>query len=546
MRKSASSYKYVPFWREGIAEPSYPALMADKSVDCCIIGAGIAGLSTAYMLAREGHSVVVLDNRTIGAGESGRTTAHLSNALDDRYYELEILHGREGARLAAQSHSAAIDTIENIITVEGIDCGFERLDGYLFAPPMADRDELELEWQAAQRAGIPVQWESRAPIQSFDTGPSLRFPRQAQFHPLKYLQGLAMAVARYGGKVYGGTHVTNVGSSAPVLVRTKAGPVVRAKQVVIATNAPISETYGLYTANSPHRTYVVAARVPRGCCEAALFWDTADPYHYIRLRKNERGDSDLLMVGGEDHKTGQADNFDERFERLEEWTRERFPKIESFEYRWSGQIMEPVDGLAFIGEHPAGRRSVYLASGDSGHGMTHGTIAGLVLRDLILGRPNPWSRLYDPSRITLRAFTALMHENINVGAQLTDWLKDADVTSMDQIAPGQGATIQAGWIKLAVYRDEKGNYHQRSAVCPHLGCIVSWNSMDKSWDCPCQGSRFDAYGKVMNGPASTNLDLPENYHALLKAAALLLESSASLSTNFLGKLFSLGLRVGSK
>jgi glycine/D-amino acid oxidase-like deaminating enzyme/nitrite reductase/ring-hydroxylating ferredoxin subunit len=547
MRKNASPYDNAPLWRENLADPSfYPALMADVSVDCCIIGAGIAGLSTAYMLAREGRSVVVLDSHAVGAGESGRTTAHLSSALDDRYYELEVLHGPEGARLAAQSHSAAIDTIEKIADAEGIDCDFERLNGYLFAPPMADRDELELEWQAAQRAGIQVQWVARAPIQSFHTGPSLRFPGQAQFHPLKYLQGLARAITRYGGKVFGGTHVTDVGSSSPVLVRTKGGPVVRAERAVIATNAPISETYGLYTVNAPHRTYVVAARVPRGYCERALFWDTPDPYHYIRLVKSERGDSDLLVIGGEDHKTGQAHNFDERFECLEEWTRERFPEIESFEYRWSGQIMEPVDGLAFIGEHPAGRRSVYLASGDSGHGMTHGTIAGLVLRDLMLGQQNPWSHLYDPSRITLRAFTSLIHQNINVGAQFTDWLQDADVASIDQIAPGQGATIQTGWVKLAVYRDEKGSYHQRSAVCPHLGCIVSWNSMQKSWDCPCHGSRFDAYGNVANGPASSSLDLPENYQALLKAAALLLESSASLSANFLGKLFSLGLRVGSK
>lgn len=541
-----SSNDKVPVWREDIPTPSsHTALLTDLSVDCCIIGAGITGLSTAYMLVCEGRSVVVLDSCTAGAGETGRTTAHLSNALDDRYYELEVLHGPEGARLAAQSHSAAIDTIENIVRAEGIACDFERLDGYLFAPPLADRDELDLERQAAQRAGIPVELVSRAPIQSFDTGPSLRFPRQAQFHPLKYLQGLARAIARRGGKLYSATHVTDVKSGSPVLVKTEAGPVVRAERAVIATNAPISETYGLYTANAPYRTYVVAARIPRGYCERALFWDTPDPYHYIRLQRSARGDSDLLIVGGEDHKTGQANNFDERFERLEEWTRERFPRIESFEYHWSGQVMEPVDGLAFIGEHPTGRRRVYVASGDSGHGITHGTIAGLILRDLILGRHNPWSHLYDPSRITLRAFTELIRENINVGAQLTDWVKDADVDSIDQIAPGQGATLQMGWAKLAVFRDEQGRYYQRSAVCPHLGCIVSWNSKEKSWDCPCHGSRFDAYGKVINGPASRNLDPPENYQALLKAATLLLESSASLSTNFLGKLFSLGLRVGS-
>lgn len=535
----------APLWSEGIAEPSsYPALATDLSADVCIIGAGIAGLSTAYMLVREGRSVVVLESRTLGAGETGCTTAHLSNALDDRYYELERLHGLQGACLAAQSHSAAIDVIETIVKAENIDCDFERLDGYLFVPPMGDRDELEEERQAAQRAGIQVQWVSRAPMQIFNTGPSLRFPRQGQFHPMKYLWGLAKAIERYGGKIYCKTHVTDVESGSLVLVKTQAGPIVRAAKVVIATNAPISETYGLYTANAPYRTYAVAARVPRGSLERALFWDTPDPYHYLRLQKSGRGDPDFLIVGGEDHKTGQADNFQERFERLEEWTRERFPGIESFEFHWSGQVMEPVDGLAFIGAHPVGKQNVYIVSGDSGHGMTHGTIAGLLLRDLILSRQNPWARLYDPSRITLRAFTELIQENLNVGAQLTDWIKEADVASMDQIAPGQGATLQMRWTKLAVYRDEQGQYHPRSAVCPHLGCIVSWNSTEKSWDCPCHGSRFDPYGKVTNGPASRNLDPPETHQALLNAAALLLESSASLSTNFLGKLLSLGLRVG--
>jgi Rieske Fe-S protein len=206
--------------------------------------------------------------------------------------------------------------------------------------------------------------------------------------------------------------------------------------------------------------------------------------------------------------------------------------------------MEPVDGLAFIGAHPVGRHNVYVASGDSGHGMTHGTIAGLLLCDLILGRGNPWAQLYDPQRITLRAFTELIQENINVGAQLTDWLKGPDVASIDQIVPGEGAIIKKNRQKIAVYRDAQGAYHQHSAVCPHLGCIVSWNSTEKNWDCPCHGSRFNPYGKVISGPANRGLDHPEDHQVLLNAAALLLESSASLSVNFLGKLLSLGLRVG--
>ena len=535
----------MPVWAEGKRGPLHPALKADISADVCIIGAGIAGLSTAYLLAQAGKSVVVLEDGEIGSGDTGRTTAHLSTALDDRYYELERLHGRELTRLAAESHSVAIDTIEAIVRAENISCDFERLDGYLFVPPEGDLLELEEELQAAQRAGIMVEWATRVPMENFNTGPCLRFPRQGQFHPLKYIHGLVRGIERNGGKIFCFTHAADVQGGTPALVRTAAGPAVQANSVVIATNAPIAETYGLYTANAAYRSYAIAAQVPRGWVTRALYWDTPDPYHYVRLQEGGVSGHDLLIVGGEDHKTGQADDYEERFERLEAWARERFSKLGQVEYRWSGQVMEPVDGLAFIGRHPLRKQNVYIATGDSGHGMTHGTIAGLLLRDLIAGCNHRWARLYDPSRITIRAFAELTQENLNVAEQLADWVKDPDVASIDQIAPGQGATLQDGWIKLAIYRDEQGVYHRRSAVCPHLSCIVTWNSSEKSWDCPCHGSRFDPYGTVINGPAKDNLAAPENYSPLLNAAALLLENSASLSTNFLGKLLSLAIRVGS-
>jgi glycine/D-amino acid oxidase-like deaminating enzyme len=287
--RNMSSRTSIPIWADEPAERSYPALKTDSSADVCVIGAGISGLSAAYMLAREGQSVVVLESGTIGGGETGRTTAHLSNALDDRYYELERLHGAEGARLAAESHTAAITTIEAIVKGENIDCDFERLDGYLFVPPMGDREQLEEEMQAARRAGIAVEWTSRAPMDNFDTGACLRFPQQGQFHPIKYLQGLAMAIERYGGKIFCGTLVRDVESGFPVVVKTGTGAMVKARAAVVATNAPIAETYGLYTANTPYRTYAIAAAVPRGSVHRALYWDTPDPYHYVRLQSSETG-----------------------------------------------------------------------------------------------------------------------------------------------------------------------------------------------------------------------------------------------------------------
>jgi Rieske Fe-S protein len=286
-------------------------------------------------------------------------------------------------------------------------------------------------------------------------------------------------------------------------VTTSGGPVVSAGAVVVATNTPVNDRFAIHTKQAAYRTYVVAAAVPKGAVTKALYWDTPDPYHYVRLQ--DLGTEALLIVGGEDHKTGQADDADERFERLLDWTRERFPIAEDAAYRWSGQVLEPVDGLAFIGRNP-GERNTYIVTGDSGHGMTHGTIAGMLLTDLIQGRENEWASLYDPGRITPGAAPELAKENLNVAAQYSDYATPGDVDRAVEIEPGSGAIVREGLTKLAVYRDSQWQLHKLSAVCPHLGCIVDWNSREKTWDCPCHGSRFDPLGKVLNGPA--NRDLP--------------------------------------
>jgi glycine/D-amino acid oxidase-like deaminating enzyme/nitrite reductase/ring-hydroxylating ferredoxin subunit len=491
--------------------PDLPSLTGDTRTSVCIVGAGIAGMTTAYLLGRAGKAVVVIDDGPIGGGETGRSTAHITAALDDHYSEIEKLHGEEGIRIAAQSHSAAIDKIESIASLEDIDCDFERVDGYLFAGTPDDRKALEEELKAARRAGLDeVEMVDRAPIKSFDTGPALRFPRQAQFHPLKYLNGLARAILRDGGHIYSGTHATTINDGEPATVKTSDGHVITADNVVVATNSPVNDWVILHTKQAAYRTYVIAARIPRGSVQRGLYWDTLDPYHYIRLQEvdtlvDPSHRQDLLIVGGEDHKTGQANDADERFRCLEEWTRQRFPMIGNVDFRWSGQIMEPVDYMAFIGKNPGNDQHIYIATGDSGNGITHGTIAGMLLTDLILGRKNPWTKLYDPSRVTLRATPDFLKENLNVAAQFSDWATGSEVDSYEQIPPGGGAVIRRGMKKIAVYRDENGEIHERSAVCTHLYCIVAWNSAERTWDCPCHGSRFDPYGQVVNGPAITPL-----------------------------------------
>ena len=496
-------------WMATVGPLRETPLTERTSADVCIVGAGIAGMTTAYLLAREGKSVVVLDDGPIGGGMTGRTTAHLVNALDDRYFELERLHGEDGARLAAQSHTAAIDQVESICKEEAIDCEFERLDGYLFVPPRDSKKILDDELEAAHRAGlVDIEKVDRVPWDSFDTGPALRFPRQAQFHPLKYLAGLTEAIKRKGGRIYTDSHAQEIEGGRSARVETANHAAVTAEAIVVATNTPVNDLVAIHTKQAPYQTYVIGARVPRGSVTRGLYWDTPDPYHYVRIETVGEGARayDLLIVGGEDHKTGQKDDAGRRFGALERWTRHRFPMVEGIEYRWSGEVMEPVDGLAFIGRNPMDSDNVFVATGDSGNGMTHGTIAGMLLTDMIVGRKNAWEQIYDPSRISLRSLGEFAKENLNVAAQYTDLVLAGDVDSVDKIKPNCGAIMSRGLHKVAVYRDPEGEVHEFSAVCRHLGCIVNWNSLEKSWDCPCHGSRYDALGHVTQGPANSDLE----------------------------------------
>jgi glycine/D-amino acid oxidase-like deaminating enzyme/nitrite reductase/ring-hydroxylating ferredoxin subunit len=499
----------LSLWAGTADVPGRPSLAGDLATDVCIVGAGIAGLTTAYALTREGRQVVVLDDGPIGGGETGRTTAHLASALDDRFYRLEHLHGESGARLAAQSHSAAIDRIEAIAEAERIACDFVRLDGYLFAAPGESTDELDREAEAARRAGLEVEKVARAPIDSFDTGPALRFARQAQMHPLLYVAGLARAVLAAGGQIYSGVHVDEFEGGRNAGVKTATGRRVKAKAIVVATNTPVNDRLVIHTKQAAYRTYAVGLEVPAGSVPRALYWDTADPYHYLRLHSLGAGRPDVLIVGGEDHRTGQADDTEQRWTRLEAWTRERFPMAQQVSHRWSGQVLEPADSLAFIGRNPMDADNVLIATGDSGHGMTHGTIAGILLTDILQGRENPWAELYDPSRTTPRAAKEYVAELAKSNVPFAKWVTPGEVSSPTEIAPGEGGILRRGLKKVAVYRDPMGVVVELSAACTHLGCVVEWNTSEKSWDCPCHGSRFAPDGHVLNGPARKPLPRAE-------------------------------------
>lgn len=508
-----TSGKNISYWTSTVGPIEYSSLTRDLNVDVAIVGAGIAGLTTAYLLTLEGKKVAVLEDGYVGSGESGRTSAHLSNAVDDRYSEITEFHGKEAARLTAQSHAAAINLIEKISQEEGIECEFERLEGHLFLHPTDKRETLEKELKATKKAGLNTILSEGVPGISFERGPCLTFPEQAQFHPLKYLKGLSKAIIKHGGKIFTRTHVKNITGDR---VTTSEGFEVKAQSVVIATNTPVNDKVVMHTKLSPYRTYIIGAAVPKGSVLKALYWDSGnvkskwptEPYHYVRVEQfNEL--FDLLIVGGEDHKTAQAEEKEgvkeeERYSALEAWARARFP-VDHIAYRWSGQVVEPIDDLAFIGRNPMDSKNHFIITGDSGNGLTHGSLGAILITDLIMGRRNDWEKIYDPARKNLKTVKDYVFENANAMSHLLEYLTPGELDNVEQLHLGEGAVIKEGREKLALYKDMTGEVHAFSAVCPHLKCIVHWNNEEKSFDCPCHGSRFDCHGDVMNGPANEGL-----------------------------------------
>ncbi|MBW3627845.1 MAG: FAD-dependent oxidoreductase [Gemmatimonadetes bacterium] len=502
-----------PVWDVESPPQEFTRLGENLRADVCVVGAGIAGMSVAYELSRAGKKVVVLEDGAVGGGQTGLTTAHLASAMDDRFHAIEDMHGLEGSRLSYESHQAAVDRIGQIVSDESIQCDYRNLDGFLYLAEEHGPDELQREIEAAHRAGFTdAELLDRIPGAPFDSGPCIRFPHQGRFHPLKYLRGLSAAIQKNGGSIFTGTHVDEVNGGDGAHVTTSDGFTVHADAIVVATNSPVNDRVVIHTKQAPYLTYVVGARVDADKVPDALIWDTGDPYNYIRLQEVKKGADryHVLIVGGEDHHTGEDYDEGERFRDLEDWTREHFP-IGEVEFRWSGQVYEPIDYLGFIGRNPAGPDNVFVATGDSGQGMTHGTIAGMLISDLVLGKENAWEKLYDPSRISLKATPEFIKVNAQVAGHYLEWLtgSEAEVDSTREIPRGSGAIIRRGQAPIAVYRDDQGVRHEMSAVCTHLGCIVHWNEMAKTWDCPCHGSRFEPEGEVLNGPAPVGLRTAE-------------------------------------
>lgn len=498
------SGKSLSIWAATFDVPEFKALENDDRADVCVIGAGITGLLTACRLSFNGRKVIVVEDGSIGSGETARTTAHITSVIDDRFYEITRLHGEETCRLAAESQLTALNMIEEMVNSYKIDCDFRRLYGYLIFRPEEDADDLEKEYHAAIKSGIDVQILPGAPIEFASSYPCLAFPMQAEFHVLKFISTISKLITANGGKIYTNTHVKKIKEEDDVVkIITSNGQTITAGFAVAATNSPISDYLKVHIRQSAYRTYVTGFRISKGVIPDGLYWDNEDPYHYIRTYND--GIDEILLVGGEDHRTGQEEDPQNRYDNLINWTRANIPAAGELKYKWSGQVLEPVDGLSLIGLDPESKGRVYISTGDSGMGVTHAAFSSIILTDLICGIENPWARIYDPSRITLKAAPEFIKEGFNTAIQYVDFLTPPEVADTDEIVPGTGAIMNTGSDKLAVYKDTDGKIFRFSAICPHLKCLVEWNKAEKTWDCPCHGSRFDAKGKVINGPALANL-----------------------------------------
>jgi glycine/D-amino acid oxidase-like deaminating enzyme/nitrite reductase/ring-hydroxylating ferredoxin subunit len=474
---------------------TYPALDRDIEVDVAVIGAGITGLTTAHMLERSGANVVVIDRHLVGAGTTGSTTAKVTALQGLMYRFLAETYDDDTARIYAEANSAGVETVAQIATDLGLDCDLRRLPALTYTTSRDDAKRIEEEVEAAKRAGLDAEFVTTTDL-PFDVAAAVKLDDQVHFHPRKYCRGLAASLSQ----VYENTEAVDVDEGNPCEIKTATGTI-RAGHVVIATQLPFVHRGLYYAKAAPDRSYAQAARVenpPEG-----MYLSVDQPIRSVRPHFGS--DGTWLIIGGEGHKVGQDDDTDRHYMALEGFGREQFDVAP--ELRWSAQDYMPADGLPYIGKITSRSERVFVATGFQKWGLSTGTYAGMIIRDLIDGRDNAWHQIVDSTRVDLkRSAKTLVKENVNVAQRFVgDRLADLKARHIDELSPGEGDVVDTGEEVVAAYRDESGVLHQVSPICTHLGCIVSFNNAETTWDCPCHGSRFTIDGEVIEGPAVKEL-----------------------------------------
>jgi glycine/D-amino acid oxidase-like deaminating enzyme/nitrite reductase/ring-hydroxylating ferredoxin subunit len=471
-----------------------------------VVGGGITGLTTGYLLKEAGLKVAVVERAGLATIDTGHTTAHLTHVTDLRLRELVKNFGRDHAQAVWDAGAAAIDQIEELVAQEKIECEFTRVPGYLHAPVTGgttdERAGFREDAELANELGFDATYLDSVPKMQT---PGVRFANQAKFHPRKYLAGIAGKIPGGGSHVFEETAIAKFDNEKH---RAKAnGHWINYGRVVLATHNPllgeasVASATLLQTKLALYTSYVVGTKLPRGGVPIASFWDTNDPYNYLRVDRH--ADFDYAIFGGQDHKTGQAANTESCFTRLEDSFRKLLPTAE-IDHRWSGQVIETNDGLPFIGENAEGQ---FLGTGFSGNGMTFGTVTAMMARDWATGARNPWSELFDVDRKKIKggAWDYLRENKDYPYYLIKSRFSEPEGESVRALKPGEGKVLKLKGEKVAAYRDADGKVTRHSAVCTHMGCIVRWNQAEATWDCPCHGSRFDPAGKVIAGPAEAPL-----------------------------------------
>ena len=492
---------HVSYWIDSTPETDFPALNENILVDVAIVGAGIAGLTAATLLKQAGKTVAVIESKHVSSGTSGGTTAKVTSLHQLIYADLIKDYGEEKARLYAQSNQAAVERVAQFVEEEQIDCDFSRRSVYTYARTEDQIDQVKSEVEAALKAGLPVSFVQVTSL-PFPVAGAVKLDHQVQFHSRKYLLHLANSIPGNGSYLFENTRVKTTEAGLPCEVITDRGTI-KARDIIITTNIPILDQGLFFAKTYPKRSYIIGAPIAPDKAPEGMYIGFGENYHSIRTTPYDGGT--LLLVGGGGHKVGTVTNTEENYQQLEKFARSHFD-IDSIDYRWSTQDMVSFDKLPFIGKLTPASDHTYVATGFSLWGMSKGTLSGMILSDLILGKDNPWAELYDATRATAFVTQESVKQNLDVGIHWAgDRLKGL-LSSLTDVKNGEGKLVTVDGQKVAAYRDEEGKMHAVSAVCSHLACVVDWNNAEKSWDCPCHGARFTYEGEVIRGPAVKDLD----------------------------------------